>query len=52
MVMTHASLWCDVFQSAAAAAAAKEGRQDGDMYLISVSLPMVISSFERGDFNR
>lgn len=48
LVKTRSSLWCDVFQSAAAA----EGvRQDGDVYLISVSLPVVIGSCERGDFN-
>lgn len=47
--MTHSSPWCDVFQSAAAA----EGRQAryGDVYLVPVSLPVVIGSCERGDFN-
>lgn len=48
LVKTRSSLWCDVFQSAATA---EGGWQDGDVYLISVSLPVVIGSRERGDFN-
>lgn len=48
LVKTRSSMWCDVFQSVVAA---KGGGRDGDVYLISVSLPVVIGSCERGDFN-